>query len=175
MKTTRSSFAALMFIAIGCASPNVNPPAPRANTGYVDLYSSTDAELCWDVKSAAGSHGDFKTVFRDVEPAQGDVLRLAFAPGRHRLRITFLNRVVTKPAEAEIEVENGRITPVRITLTEHGSTFVESKEISRGNTFYGRAGRRTKINSEETVMYDLSAVADTPIAYRAKEQMPYAQ
>ncbi len=175
MKTICSSLSALLFIATGCASANVNPAAPRANTGYVDLYSPTDAALSWDVKFASGSQDHFKTVFRDVEPVKSDVLRLAFAPGRHRIRITFLNRVVTKPVEAEIEVENGRITPVRVTLSEHGSTFVESKEISRGNTFYGRAGRRTKISSEEAVVFDLSSMADAPIAYQPKEQMPYAQ
>jgi hypothetical protein len=177
MQRSRGIFFAPFVLALallGCASSaNMNPPAPRANTGYADFYSPTDAELCWDVRDAAATAGNFKTVFSDVEPAPGDVLRLAFTPGRHKLRVTVLNRVITKPADIEVQIENGGVTPIRVTLTEAGSTFVQSKERSRGNTFYGRAGRRTKISSEETVMYDISATADPTASYLPKEQMSY--
>jgi hypothetical protein len=110
-----------------------------------------------------------------LEPAAGGFLRLAFAPGRHRLQVTFLNRVITQPAEIEVEVQDGKITPVRATLTSAGVALVETRETSRGGTAYGRYGRRTKISSDETAMYGISAVADPPVAYQHKERMPYAR
>jgi hypothetical protein len=53
--------------------------------------------------------------------------------------------------------------------------LVETRETSRGGTAKGRYGRRTKIRSDETTMYGLSAVADAPMPYQVKEQMPYAR
>jgi hypothetical protein len=171
----KNSLALLPLFAFGCVSANVNPSAPRANTGYADFYSEMDAELCWDVRDAGTAGRNFKTMFSDVKPVEKDVLRLAFAPGHHHVRVTFLNRVIANPAETDIEIKNGKVTPVRVTLTEAGTTFVQSKEISRGNTFYGRAGRRTKINSDETVRYDLSAAAEASVSYRPRDEMPYAR
>lgn len=165
---------ALPFIAFGCKSANVNPRKAKTNTGYVDFYSRSDAQLSWDVRKSKAT-GHFKKVFWNVKPVPDDVLRVAFSPGQYRFRVTFLNRVTTKPAEVEAKVENGKITPIEATLTEAGSTFVQSKETSRGNTFYGRAGRRTKINSEETVRYDISAIAEEPVPYQPRQQMPYAR
>jgi len=176
MKTQRRisfALAVLLFIASGCASANVDAPAARANTGCVDFYSTTDAELCWDVREAGGSDNDFRTLFSDVKPVRGDVLRLAFSPGHHRLRVTFLNRVILKPAEVDVVVENGKVTPVRVDLTGTGATTVLSKQTTMGGTPSGRGGRRTKISSEETVLFDISAVADAAVPYRPKEQMPY--
>jgi hypothetical protein len=163
----------LLFMAFGCASANVNPPAPRANTGYVDFYSTTDAEVCWEVRDGGDSGNDFRTVFSDVKPVQGDVLRLPFKPGHHRLRITFLNRAILKPAQADVFVENEKITPLRVILTEGGATTVLSKQTTMGGTPSGRGGRRVKINSEESALFTISAVADAAVPYQPKEQMPY--
>ena len=109
-----------------------------------------------------------------MEPPTGGFLRLAFAPGHHRLRVTFLNRVITPPAEVEVEVRDGKITPFRVTLTAAGTAQVETKEVSRGGTVKGGYGRRTKLGGDETVMYGLSAAVDPPVPYKPKEQMPYA-
>jgi hypothetical protein len=117
---------------------------------------------------------NFKNVFSELDPLPDEVLRLAFAPGRHRLRVTFLNRVITQPAEIEVEVQDGKITPVRVALTSAGVALVETRETSRGGTARGRYGRRTKIDSDETVMYGISTVADQPVAYQLKERMSYA-
>jgi hypothetical protein len=168
------SMAAFLLIASGCASPDVNSPKPRANEGYVDFYSDTDAELCWEVREIRAPAGDLKTICSEFKPVEKDVLRLAFAPGHHRFRVTFLNRVITSPAEVEVDVQNGKITPVRVTLMEAGSTSVKSKEVSAGGTPYGRWGRRTVIKSDSSVRYDLSAEAGAPVQYQPKEQMPYA-
>ena len=162
-------FALLALGVPGCATPNVNPPQARANTGYVDFQADPSAELCWDVARFDDRTQDFKSVFSELDPLADGVLRLAFAPGHYRLRVTFLNRVITQPAEIEVEVQDGKITPVRVTLTETGTAFVQTKETSRGGTAKGRYGRRTKIDTDETVMSGLSAVADPPMPYQVKE------
>lgn len=167
--------SALALLAPGCATRNVNPPQARANTGYVDFHADASAGLSWEVARFDELKRAFQRVSSELAPPPGGVLRLEFAPGHHRLRVTFLNRVVTKPAEVEVEVQDGKVLPVRVTLTEAGTTLVRTKEESRGGTAYGRYGRRTKIGSDESVIYDISAVAAPPVAYQPKEQMPYAR
>jgi hypothetical protein len=164
-----------LLLAAGCASSNINSPAPRANTGYVDFYSLSDTDLCWDVQVSQSPKADFRTVFSDVKPVEGGILRLAFAPGQHTFRITFLNRVITKPAQTDVQIENGRITPLAVTLTEAGSTTVVSKQTIIGGSPSLRGGRQTRVNRDETVMYDISAVPAPPVSYKLKEQMPYGQ
>jgi hypothetical protein len=168
-------FALLALWASGCATQNVNPPQARANTGYVDFHADSSGELSWDVARFDDRTQSFKSVFSELDPPPDGVLRLAFAPGHYRLRVTFLNRVITQPAEIEVEVQDGKITPVRVTLTNAGVALVETRETSRSGTAYGRYGRRTKIGSDETAMYGISAVAAPPVAYQIKERMPYAR
>lgn len=167
--------ALLALWASGCATQNVNPPQARANTGYVDFHADPSAELCWDVARFDDRTQSFKSVFSELEPPSDGVLRLAFAPGHYRLRVTFLNRVIAKPAEVEVEVQDGKITPVRVPLTAAGTVLVESRNVSHGGTAKGRYGRRTKYSSDESTMYGLSAVAEPPMAYQLKERMPYAR
>ena len=95
---------------------------------------------------------DFELVFWDLDPPPGGILRLAFAPGHHRLRVALLNCVIKKPVVVEVEVQDGKVLPVRVRLTEAGTTVVETKEQERGGTAFGRYGRRTKFGSEEMVM-----------------------
>jgi len=167
--------AAVGLFVTGCASPNVNPPQARANTGYVDFHADPSAGLCWEVARFDGRSQSFQRVFSELKPPRTGVLRLAFAPGRHQFRVTFLNRVIAKPAEVELEVQDGKITPVRVTLIEVGVALVQTRETNRGGTARGRYGRRTKIGSDATAMYSLSAVADAPIPYQLKERTPYAR
>ena len=141
----------------------------------MDFHAEASAELSWEGARWEDGAREFQRVFWELEPPTGGVLRLAFAPGRHRLRVTFLNRVVTKPVEIEVEVQDGKVLPVRVTLAEAGTTLVRTKEQERGGTAYGRYGRRTKIGRDETVMYDISATPGPPVAYKPKEKMPYAR
>ena len=60
-------------------------------------------------------------------------------------------------------------------MTEAGTALVETRDDNYGGTAKGRYGRRTKIGSDETAMYGISAVADPPVAYQLKEKMPYAR
>src|SRR5262249_54928634 len=149
-----AALVALAVAAFGCASPNVNPPVPKAHTGYVDVFVSPPEALAWEVRMYGATTNKFKTLYFDVRPVEGGVLRLALPPGHHRLRVTCVNRVVFHPAEFEVEVQAGKITPLRVTLTEAGIALVRTKEQSTGSTAYGRFGRRTKIGSDETMMFD---------------------
>jgi len=165
--------AAGSLITFGCASPNVDPLQPEANTGYIDLYSPTDAQLSWDVSASHGDDTPFHTIFSEVKPVEGDVLRLAFAPGLHRLRITFLNRVVKQPVTINCDVQDGKITPMAVSLTATGQTTVLSKQVTVGGTQAGLGGRRTKINSDETVMYKISALSGAAVPFQPKNLMHY--
>jgi hypothetical protein len=168
------TLAAAALLVSSCASPNANPPRAGANTGYVDFHADSTNALSWDVARFDVSTQAFQKVFSDLNPPQCGVLRLAFAPGRHRLRVTFLNRVISNPAEIEVEVQDGKITPVHVTLTAAGTALVDRKTQNLGNRTTGSYGLRTKIISDETVMYGVTAVAAPSVAYQIKEQMPYA-
>jgi hypothetical protein len=141
----------------------------------VDFYADPSSDLCWEVARFDEQRQAFQRLFSRLEPPQGGVLRLAFAPGRHRLQVTFLDRVVSKPAEMEVEVNDGKVTPVRVTLTEAGARSVITRDDARARREYGAYGRRTKINSEEAVLYEISAIAAAPVAYQPKERMPYTR
>jgi hypothetical protein len=164
----------LTLLAFGCATSGVNPDRPDASAGYVDFYTDANMGFAWDVREAALTGGDFELVFSDLEPVGGNILRLPFTPGRHRLRITLLNRVVTKPANIDITVESGRVTPVRIVLAEAGSTVVVSKKTIMGGTG-SRSGRQTDTRRDESTMYALSTTADSPVSIQPVQQMPYAR
>jgi hypothetical protein len=164
------ALAALGLLAGGCASPNLNPASARPHTGYVDFYAVNADDLCWDITDVKRN----KKVFYEFHPVKEPVLRLAFKPGRHPLRVAFLNHVVTVPGVADVEVEDGKVTPVRVTLTETGTALVQTKEISRGGTVYGRYGRRARISSIGAASYEVSAEPQPPLPFQLRAQMPYA-
>src|SRR6202142_3146173 len=131
MKRMLMLAAAGLFVT-GCASPNVNPPRARANTGYVDFYADSSGELSWQVARFDDHTQGFRSVFSEFEPPPGRALRLAFPPGHYLLRVTFMNCVVREPGLVEVDVKDGMITPVRVQLTETGETTVETKQTSVG-------------------------------------------
>jgi hypothetical protein len=162
----------LAGLVFGCASPNANPPTPHANTGYVDLYLATNAPLAWDVQRFDAGANSFKSVYSKLDTIPDGVLRLAFAPGQQRLRVTFLNRVIATPAEVEVTVEDGRVTPVQITLTEAGAASVQSRTMDQGATYRGHYGRRYKSETKDTQTYNVTAVAQPSKAYAPKSSSP---
>jgi hypothetical protein len=166
---------ALALWVAGCTTVNVNPPEARAHTGYVDLHAESAGELSWEVTRFDERKQTYKAVFTDYDPLQAPVLRLAFPPGHYRLRVNILNRLVVNPGEAEVDILDGKVVPVRITLAETGTAMVETKAVSRGSTAYGRYGRRTRIGSDAAVMYAITANVGEPVAYQPKERMPYAR
>jgi hypothetical protein len=141
----------------------------------VDFHADPGCVLWWEVERFNEGAQSFNSVVSEFKPPHAGVLRLAFPPGRFRLRVTFLNRVIAKPAEIEIEVQDGRIIPVRVTLTAAGVVYVRTEQESRGGTAKGRYGRRTRFGSDESVSYSVSAVAASPVTYQPKARMSYAR
>ena len=161
---------ALLFS--GCASHDVNPRVTAPKTGYVDFYAAPPAEISWDIARFDNKSASFEQVFLKYAPHKG-IVRLALGPGHYRLRIKVLNHATEGPEEVEVAVGDGAITPVRVELREAGSTLQENRNVSVGGTAYGRYGRRTRITSDETKSYEVSATPESPVPYRVKEAMPY--
>jgi hypothetical protein len=171
------SYGLLMTVAIlagGCASPDVNPPAAKRGRGYVDFYADDTSGLCWQIQRLERDGAKGRTSFEEFKPRTNDVVRLAFAPGEYLFGITFLNRAITETGVAHVVVEDGKITPVRVTLVETGKTMLERTESRVGGTFYGRSGRSTKIRASEGATFRVEAEAEEPTTYRPKDKMPFA-
>jgi hypothetical protein len=167
------SFLALALVgwlAGGCASPNLNPPSARLRTGYVDFYAVNADGLSWDITDVKPN----KKVFYEIDPVSEPILRLAFQPGQYQLRVTFLNHVVLQPGVAEVEVRDGMVTPVTVTLLPAGTVLVETRSGQAGGTYYGRYGRRTRIKDEKAVGYEVIVEPQPPVPFRLRAQMPYA-
>jgi len=171
MKVT--SFPALVLLGLlagGCASPNLNPASARPGTGYVDFYAVNADDLSWDITDVKRD----KKVFYEFDPVKESILRLAFKPGQYQLRVTFLNHVVLQPGACDVEVRDGMVTPVTVTLLPAGTALVETRTGQAGSTYYGRYGRRTKITSNEAASYEVSAEPQPAVPFQPRALMPYA-
>ncbi len=163
----------LAWLALaGCGTTNVNPPSPRANTGYIDFYTDSDLGLSWEVKRADERTGEMRTVFSEFEPVSGTVLRLAVSPGSYRFQVWFTNRITEGPQTVQVQVADGKVSPVHVTLTPAGATSVDRKVYGFRPSAKGY-GRGTKIVSEQNEVFQIGAVAGSPQTYQPKEQMPY--
>ena len=158
-----------VLLAGGCASSNVNPAIAHNDTGYVDFYVTETNDLYWDITDTASN----KKVFSEFRPLREPILRLAFKPGQYQFRVTFLNRVISDTATAEVHVQDGMVTPILVTLRPTGTAVVQSKSIEAGTTFYGRFRRRTNTRQTESVNYKIIAEPQSPLPYRREELMPY--
>jgi hypothetical protein len=156
----------------GCSTPNVNPTTPRAHTGYIDFYTDSDMGLSWEVKRADERTGEMRTVFSEFNPVPGTILRLAAPPGKHRFQVWFTNQVTEGPQTVEVQVADGKVTPVHVTLAPVGSTSVERKTYGFRGSAKGYA-RGTKIVSGQNEVFQIGATAGLPQAYGPKEAMPY--
>jgi len=160
------------LLSAGCSTPDVNPPAPRANTGYVDFYTDSSLGLSWKVKRASEPRGEMRSVFSQFKPIEGNVLRVAAPAGTHRFEVWFSNQVTTGPQTVLVEVANAKITPVHVTLTPAGVAAVVGQSYEYRPTT--RATRRvTKSSSENQTVFRIGAVAHVPQDYQPKERMPY--
>src|SRR5687768_5096619 len=56
----------IVALLLGCATNNVDPAQARANTGYVDFYSTNGADLHWEVIETASR----KKLFSEYEPVE---------------------------------------------------------------------------------------------------------
>lgn len=164
--------AAACLLNSGCSTANLNPPAPRADTGYVDFYTDAPLELSWRVKRADPKTGKMRTVFSEFKPVAGNILRLASPAGTQRFEIWFINLVTTGPQTVDVQVENSKVTPVRVTLVSTGGASVQDKSYEYRPT--PMASRRiTRTTTEEQRSYKIGAIAADPQEYLPKERAAY--
>lgn len=163
----------VLVLVAGCASPNVDPPTPRAHTGYVDFFAN-DENLYWQVDQIEAD-GKTKQIFTLFAPLNEHILRLAFAPGHYRFRVTFMNHVIRTPGVIEVDVQDGMITPVQVTLDDVGEVLVQSKQVQGGATYFGHYGRNTRITDSANTMYQVDLAAGPVSTYKPKAAMPYAK
>lgn len=162
------SFAFLLWCVAGCAGGNVNPSTARANTGYVDFHAESSQPLSWQVARLDDQTKNFKVIYSELSPPPDGILRLAFSPGQYHFQITFLNRVVTGQGLVEVTVVDGRITPVQVRLIPSGTTPVQRQQERVGRTIKGYAARKNESINDESVTYQISALATTPLPYQPR-------
>jgi hypothetical protein len=162
------SFALLVLCIAGCATGDVNPSKARTHTGYVDFRADSSEPLNWQVSRRDAGDQNFTVIYSELSPPAGGILRLAFTPGNYHLQVTFLNRVVTEPGLVEVEVVDGKITPVQVTLTPAGTASVQQKEMRIGMKAGGFGGRKTTVTSDESVSYQVTAATAAPLPYQPK-------
>ncbi len=170
----RARFLPLLvcLLAAGCASPNVNPPVAHSHVGYVDFFTDANESLSWEVKRQSTGSGQMDTVFAEYQPLAGNILRLATPAGVNSFRVWFMNRFTSGPQTVQVQVENGKVTPVHVTLTPAGT--VSAENISYGYRPVGRATRRVaKATPEEHDTLQVGLATGTPQEYLPKERMPY--
>jgi hypothetical protein len=156
----------------GCSSIDPNPSLAHANTGYVDFYTDEDMALSWEVKLRHSASGKMRAVYSEFDPLPGSVLRLAAPPGSHTFQIWFINRATTGPKAVEVRVEDGKVTPVQVTLVPQGEVTTATKEYRFGGSSRGY-GRGTKIVTDTGAIYRIDAEPADSIAYQIKEHMSY--
>ena len=156
----------------GCGTPNPNPSTPHANTGYIDFYTDSNLELSWQVHRFDAQSAELEDVFSKFDPVEGTVLRLASPLGKQRYQVWIVNRVTEGPVFVDVQVENGKVTPVHATLTPSGTTTVDRKVYGFRPSAKGY-GRGTKIVVQENEVFRLGLTAETAKPYQTKERMPY--
>jgi len=160
------------YLLTGCASHNVNPPVARADTGYVDFYTGVEDGLNWEVARFDERARKYVVVFSSFSSLPDGVLRRAFPPGKHQLRVTFLNCVVREPSVLEVDVVAGMVTPVHVVLTDDGVTHVQGQGQNASRSVKD-SEQQVSSTADESVMHRISTVVNAPMPYRVKAQMPY--
>ncbi len=167
-----SALSAIVLLS-GCATPvNPNPPSAAANTGYVDFYCESDTALSWDVFRLEQESGKMKPAYSKYAPLPGNVLRITSPPGSQRFQVNIFNRAHRGPAQVTVDVENGKITPVKITLEYLGQASVDRQRYSFRGSAKGY-GRGTKIVTELNDVVKIHAEMQALQPYQPREQVAY--
>ena len=159
-----------LLLALGCSTPEANPGGPKAGRGYVDFYPDPAREIFWKVELWDEATGSYRVLFSRFEAPPQGILRLEVAPGRPRYRLTFMNVATHGPAEVEVEVLPQKVTPVRVTYSGAGESYVRSVEDK-----VRVGGRRREVTDRSQQVYRLSAEAGVPDDYQPRQQMAYAE
>lgn len=172
MTNAGRTFFLVCLLGAGCSAPNVNPPAPKANRGYVDFYTDSDLNLSWRIKQGSATGTKLRPLFTEVKPLRGNILRLASPAGTYRFEVWFNNQVTSGPQTVLVQVANEKVTPVHVTIASAGSLSVSTRSYEYRPT--ARATRRvTRVGEQDQEVFDIGAVPGTAQDYRPKEGMPY--
>jgi hypothetical protein len=159
--------ALLLGFASGCATPDVDPTAARAGRGYVDLYTVPKTEAWWKVDVFDPRRQGYKEFTAQFKAPGEGILRVEARPGSHKARISFVNQAIEAPAEVEVEVRAGMITPVKVTLETGDSTYVRVVDDR------ARDVHRNKVTDYQQQRWKISAAAQSPVPYTPKGQTAY--
>jgi hypothetical protein len=163
--------AGILLLAGGCASPDVNPQAAQPGRGYVDLFTQPKTNVWWMVDVFDPRKQDYKEFTAQFQAPEQGIFRVQARPGRHKAKISFVNQAVEAPAELEVEVREGMITPVEVKLHQGDKTFVRVVD-DRGRSGFRTAGRN-QVNDYSQSRWQISAMALPPIPYTPKEKTSY--
>ncbi len=164
---------ALAAALAGCASPDVNPAAPKARTGYLDLYTGDPAPVSWKVQDCVPGTQKFHDAFTQIDPIDTPIIRLGFPPGRRQFKVNFLNCPVVEPAAFEVTIEAGRVTPVKVSRISAGTVLVQTRELTTGPSFKGRYRTAKRFGIDPSQLWRLTATPQPPSDYSTKENMHY--
>ena len=78
-----------------------------------------------------------------------------------------MNQAIEAPAEVEVEVREGMITPVKVTVEQGDTTYVRVVDDR------ARDVHRNKVTDSQQQRWKISAAAQPPVPYTPKGQMAY--
>ncbi len=165
------SLLGLWLLSAGCASPDVNPGVARADRGYVDLFTDPKSDVWWKVDVYDADNQTYKQFTAQFQAPGQSIFRVEAKPGRHKAMISFVNQPVEAPAEGEVEVVAGMITPVKVTITKGDTSFVRDVD-DRVRSGFATAGRN-KVTDTQQQRWKISSTALAPIPYAPKQDMTY--
>ena len=157
----------VLGLAGGCATSDVDPSTARAGRGYVDLYTMPRTEAWWKVDVFDPNRQSYKEFTAQFKAPREGVFRIEARPGRHKARISFVNQAIEAPAEIEVEVREGMITPVQVSINQGDSTYV------RVVGDRARDIHRNKVTDYQQQRWQISPVAQPFIPYTAKQNTAY--
>lgn len=163
------AMAVVAWLASGCASTDVNPKVPRSGRGYVDLYVVPRTNVWWKVDVFHSGEQRYKEFTAQFEAPAQDIFRVEARPGRYRARVRFVNQAVLAPAEIEVEVRAGMITPVRVLAEKAGSAYVRKVQ-DRFNPY-----KKNEVADFPQRLWEITATVQPPVPYARKEQATYWQ
>jgi hypothetical protein len=165
------AISGILLFGDGCASPDVNPKAPGPGRGYVDLYTQPKSDVWWKVDVFDTRTQGYREIIAQFKAPEQGIFRMAFRPGPCKARVCFVNQAVEAPAEIEIEVRKGMITPVQVKLGQGDTSYVRVVA-DRGRSGFRNAGRN-QVTDYAQQRWQISAAAQPPVPYIPKEDTAY--
>ncbi len=172
MKRVIRHTAVLAWLLVAaCSTPTkVTSPNARTNMAYIDFYTDSNMQLSWGVRCTANQSAKARTLFHDLSPVEGNVLRLQVPPGTYWFEVWFNNLTITGPGCFQVQLVNGMVTPVHISLVPVGTVYVYDNRREVINVPLTEYARKRYY---EALQFRIGATAEVAQVYKPKEQMRY--